>query len=70
MKLVIFKSRKVVLFLFDILCFMIVNLGYTLGVTIDKTLNLNDPKKFFVNVLILFVLLFSYRMVFGFYKNV
>ena len=70
MSFVIFKSRKVILFLFDIFCFLFVNLAYILGIIIDGSLNLKDPSKFWTNVLILFVLIFSFRMVFGFYKNV
>ena len=70
MKFVIFKSRKVILFLFDILCFLFVNLGYILGIIIDDSLYLKDHSKFLTNFIILFILVFSFRIVFGFYKNV
>ena len=70
MKFVNFRSRKVVLFLFDILCFLLVNLGYILGIIIDGSLDLKDPSKFFVNFLGLALLVFVFRIFFGFYKNV
>ena len=70
MKLNIFKSRKVILFLFDVLCFLFINGFYVLGVIIDGTLNLKDHARFLTNFVILFVLVFAFRMVFGFYRNV
>ncbi len=70
MKLGVIKARKRVLFLFDILCFIFVNVCYALGVMLDGTLNLNDPAKFFTNAVVLFVLIFSFRYFLGFYKNV
>lgn len=65
-----FKSRKVLLFLFDILCFLFVNMLYVLGVMLDNTLNLDNLPEFFKNFIILFVLVFSFRCVFKFYRNV
>ena len=70
MKLGFLKSRKLALSLFDILCFTLLNACYALGVVIDGTLNLNDPAKFLTNATILFVLIFSFRFILGFYKNV
>ena len=70
MKLNFLKSRKVILFLFDILCFFFINTCYVLGVVVDNTLDLHDPSKFFTNFTILFVLVFSFRYILGFYKNV
>ena len=70
MKLGILKSRKLALSLFDILCFALLNACYALGVVIDGSLNLNDPAKFLTNATILFVLIFSFRFILGFYKNV
>lgn len=70
MKKMILKSRKILLFLFDILCFLFVNALYVLGVIVDGTLALNDLPKFFTNFVILLVLVFSFRLVFKFYRNV
>ncbi len=65
-----FKSRKVLLFLFDILCFLFVNMLYVLGVKLDNTLNLDNLPEFLKNFIILFILVFSFRCVFNFYRNV
>jgi FlaA1/EpsC-like NDP-sugar epimerase len=70
MKSVFFKSRTLILFLFDLFCFIVVNAFYALGIIIDESLNLHDPARFFTNILILFVLVFSFRMITSFYKNV
>jgi FlaA1/EpsC-like NDP-sugar epimerase len=70
MKSVFFKSRTLILFLFDLFCFVVVNAFYALGIIIDESLNLHDPARFFTNILILFVLVFSFRMITSFYKNV
>ncbi len=68
--MIFFKSRKVLLFLFDTLCFLFVNMLYVLGVTFDNTLSLDNFPEFFKNFIILFVLVFSFRCVFKFYRNV
>ena len=70
MKSVFFKSRTLILFLFDLFCFIVVNAFYALGIIIDESLNLHDPARFLTNILILFVLVFSFRMITSFYKNV
>ncbi len=70
MKLSFLKSRKLLLFLFDIFCFVFVNSIYVLGVYVDGSLELRDPVRFATNFLILFILIFSIRAVFKFYKNV
>lgn len=75
MKLMIFKSRKFILFWFDILCFLLVNAFYALIVTLDRMLDFDltdvDVRaEFFTNMIILTVLIFSFRAVFGFYKNI
>ena len=69
MKLAVFKSRKVLLFLFDILCFFFVNMFYLLGTRIDGDLS-SDNKVFLTNFLILLVLVFSLRFIFKFYRNI
>ena len=68
--MIFFKSRKVLLFLFDILCFLFVNMLYVLGVMLDSTLNLDNLPEFLKNFIILFILVFSFRCVFNFYRNV
>ncbi len=70
MKFVVFKSRKAILFLFDILCFFVINAFYILGVVVDNSLNVRDPAKFVTNFLVLLVLIFAFRIVFGFYNNI
>ena len=70
MKLMFFKSRKFILFLFDILCFLFINTCYIIGVKLDGSLHLEEQGNFLTNFLVLTVLLFSFRAVFGFYKNI
>ena len=70
MKSVFFKSRKFILFMFDLLCFFVVNSVYVLGVVLDGSLEVRDPVKFLTNFVILAVLIFTFRAVSGFYKNV
>ena len=70
MKLRIFKSRSVLLFLFDIFCYLVVNAVYALGVAVDSSLAMTDLPRFFTNVLILGVIVFSMRLAFRFYKHV
>ncbi len=70
MKLMFFKSRKFVLFLFDILCFFVINALYILGYTIDPSLEVTFDLSFLTNFLVLTVLVFTFRVLFGFYKNI
>ena len=70
MKSVFFKSRTLILVLFDIFCFIVVNAFYALGIFIDESLNPHDPARFLTNILILFILVFSFRIISNFYKNV
>ena len=70
MKKMIIKSRKQLLFLFDILCFIVVNALYVTGTVIDGSIALHDMPKFFTNFVILLVLVFSFRLVFKFYRVV
>ena len=67
---VIFKSRKLMLFFFDILCFFVVNACYVVGVVLDTSLNVRDPAKFVTNFVVLALLVFTCRLVFGFYNNI
>ncbi len=70
MKLLFLKSRKLVLFLFDILCFLVINAFYILAAFLDNSLSVDRFPAFMTNVLILAILIFSFRIVFGFYKNI
>ncbi|MBE6592524.1 MAG: polysaccharide biosynthesis protein [Ruminococcaceae bacterium] len=70
MKSVFFKSRKTILLFFDLLCFFVVNAVYILGVLLDGTLGLRNPARFLTNITILLVLIFTLRIITGFYKNV
>ena len=70
MKSVFFKSRKFILCMFDLLCFVVVNSVYVLGVVLDGSLEVRDPAKFLTNFLVLGVLIFTFRIATGFYKNV
>ena len=75
MKLMFFKSRKFILFLFDILCFAVVNALYVLGTFIDNSLSFDFSgqgmvARFFTYFLVLGILLFSFRALFGFYRNI
>ena len=56
--------------MFDLLCFFVVNSVYVLGVILDGSLEVRDPVKFLTNFVILAVLIFTFRTVSGFYKNV
>ena len=70
MKSVFLKSRKVILILFDLFCYLVINGVYVIGVVIDDSLNYRNVPKFLTNIVILMLLVFSFRIVSGFYKNV
>ena len=70
MKFPNFRSRKFLLILFDIFCFLFINVLYLLVGSIDDTLTLSEIPSFMTNVIIVGVLIFSLRAVFGFYQNV
>ena len=62
MKSVLFKSRTLILILFDLSCFIVINAFYTLGILIDDTLDLHDPARFLTNIIILLILVFSFKV--------
>ena len=75
MKLFFIKSRSLILFLFDILCFALVNAFYLVAVMLDGALNfdftlIDTRAEFFTNMIILAVLIFSFRLVLKFYRNI
>ncbi len=70
MKFGAISSRKVILFLFDILCFCVINAFYALGVALDSSLYMQDPIYFLVNFAVLAFFVFVCRAIFGFYNNI
>ena len=69
MKSFFVNHRKFTLCLFDILCYIFVTLLCFAGTFIDSSMQVNYPQ-FFTNSVILAVMIFTFRAVFGFYKNV
>ena len=72
MKSLLQNHRRLVLCLFDILCYVFVTIVCFIGTFIDPLLddaNLNHGQ-FFTNAVILAAMIFTFRAVFGFYKNV
>lgn len=69
MKGLLQNHRKFALCIFDIFCYVIVTLICFLGTLIDPTMLVVYPY-FFTNAVILGVMIFTFRAVFGFYKNV
>ncbi len=70
MKFAFLKSRKLVLLLFDILCFAVINALYLVGTFIDKSDFIVASPELAVNFLITGILVFAFRGVFGFYNNI
>ncbi len=70
MKFGTITSRKVILFLFDILCFCVINAFYALGVVLDNSLKFHNPEYFLLNFAVLALFIFVFRCIFGFYKNI
>ena len=72
MKGLLHNHRRLALCLFDILCYIFVTIVCFVGTFIDPLLD--DVKlnhgQFLTNALILAVMIFTFRTVFGFYKNV
>lgn len=70
MKHLLHNHRRLSLFLFDVICYIAVTFLCFLGTFIDPLLdNLNYPQ-FFTNAVVLAAIIFTFRYVFGFYKNV
>ena len=61
--------RRFVLYLFDIMCYTLVTIACFLCTYIEP-LTTADKKQFFVNAIVLGVMIFAFRVAFGFYKNV
>ena len=69
MKSLLRNHRRLTLCLFDILCYIVITLICFLGTFIDPSLNV-PYTQFFTNSLVLGAMIFTFRSVFGFYKNV
>ena len=69
MKSLLRNHRRLTLCLFDILCYIVITLICFLGKFIDPSLNV-PYTQFFTNSLVLGAMIFTFRSVFGFYKNV
>ena len=69
MKSLLRNHRRLTLCLFDILCYLAITLICFLGTFIDRSLNV-PYAQFFTNSIVLAAMIFTFRSVFGFYKNV
>ena len=69
MRIPLHGKRRFILYLFDIMCYILVTVACFLCTYIEPLANL-DKKQFFVNAIVLGVMIFAFRVAFGFYKNV
>ena len=69
MKKLLHNHRRLTLCLFDILCYIFIVLVCFIGTFIDPSLEVIHAH-FLTNSIILGVMIFTFRLVFGFYKNV
>lgn len=69
MKSLLLSHRRLVLCLFDILCYIFVTLVCFAGTFIDPSLEV-EHAQFFTNAIVLAAMIFTFRSVFGFYRNV
>ena len=69
MKKLLHNHRRVTLCLFDIFCYICIVLVCFIGTFIDPSLEVIHAH-FLTNSIILGVMIFTFRLVFGFYKNV
>ena len=63
------NHRRALLCLFDIFCYIIVTFICFIGTFIDPSLEV-EHGPFFTNAIVLALMIFTFRSVFGFYKNV
>ena len=65
------RTRKALLILFDIFCFIAIDAVYYLStVFFDKSLKYEEPKLFLLNSAILLAVTLAIRMIAGIYYNV
>ena len=69
MKSLLRDHRRIALCLFDIICYIVVVAACFAGTFIDPSIQVDYPQ-FFTNSIILAVMIFTFRVVFGFYKNI
>ena len=69
MKRLLRNHRRALLCLFDIFCYIIVTFICFIGTFIDPSLEV-EHGPFFTNAIVLALMIFTFRSVFGFYKNV
>ena len=70
MSSVLFKSRRITVFFFDLLCYIAINAVCVLLALADRTLVLRAAGLFLTDLTVLAVLILSFRTVVGFYKSV
>ena len=69
MKSLLRDHRRIALCLFDIICYIFITLGCFLGTLIDSSIEV-DHANFFINAIVLAVTVFTFRAIFGFYRNI
>jgi len=69
MKNLLRNHRRLALCLFDIVCYILVTVACFLGTFLDPSLEVNYAH-FFTNSIVLAAMIFTFRSVFGFYRNV
>lgn len=69
MKRLLRNHRRALLFFFDLLCYIFITLVCFAGTFIDPSLEVQYGQ-FFTNSIVLALMIFTFRSVFGFYKNV
>ena len=69
MKSLLRNHRRIALCLFDIICYIFVVAACFAGTIVDPSIQVHYPQ-FFTNSIILAAMIFTFRAVFGFYKNI
>ena len=69
-KLLTGKSRKIVLFVFDVICFVLIDLLYFIFAAYSHYINAPDSSLFIRNSILLIVSIFSVRVIFRVYVNI
>ena len=69
MKRLFRNHRRAMLCLFDILCYILITFICFIGTFIDPSLEV-EHGPFFTNAIVLALMIFTFRSVFGFYRNV
>ena len=64
------KVRRVILLIFDLICFSCINALYYFATKFFETSPVYAPDAYFQNSVLLFATIFIFRLIFGVYKNV